>query len=77
MGCMDNKKPKPTRKNKNSIQLYADDETYIALHNYLEQTPLEHRGTIKNTVLVAIRLFLEQKGHWPPEKASKPKKESK
>lgn len=74
---MENKQPKPTRKNKNSIQLYADDETFNALHKYLEEVPPEHRGTLKHTVLAGIRLFLEQKGYWPPEKASKTKKETK
>lgn len=74
---MENKKKKPDRKNKNSIQLYADDETYIALHKYLDEVPPHDRGGIKDTVIAGIRMFLAQKGYWPPQKNAKAKKEDK
>lgn len=65
------RKKKPERTDRHAISFYADDHTYGLLLRFLDEVPPDKRGSIKETMVAALRMYLESRGITEPKKDAK------
>ncbi len=60
------RKKKPERTDRHAISFYADKHTYGLLQRFLKEVPSDQRGGIKETMVAALRMYLEARGITEP-----------